>query len=659
MKNKNHNISYRPEIDGLRAIAVLAVIAYHAPEITFHNFSLFKGGYLGVDIFFVISGYLITSIISKEIKETGNFSFKNFYQRRIRRIIPVLFALILVTYFFSIFFLLPSNLVDFSKSSLSTLGFSSNFYFYFLNLDYSQFSGLKKPLLHTWSLSIEEQFYIFYPVLLILLIKQFQKNLTLIFWFIFLTSFFIASIQTEVDQILSFYSLHSRIWEFSIGALASIYFNKKIFNFSNFTKNIITLSGVSLIIASLLLIDHNYKHPSYYTLIPVIGTFLIIIFSSKTSFVTKILSSKIFVWIGLISYSLYMWHYPIFAYADLIQFLEGDIFNKSILTIITFIALIFLISIFSYFFIEKPFRNKSFSFNKVSAILAGILILNIGLNFYSIKLNGEIYSENVKLETIKKNTMVDEDCKFFSNKKDSFFLSDSQNKRFSNCKEKYKKFVLIIGDSHAGNIFNAISKSADHQFILGLIKDGCRPTRYKECQFEGAKAFISKEIKHIKEIIITQKGSFFLTNTGNPNNENFTLARKLPILKNEIQETVNYLKTVNKIFPVIFIGPHIEPNITLSRKNIKTLLGGELNQFEKNLNLDLIKVDEYLEKIMNDNDIRYISKINQLKFNFKKDYIVQNKITFSDVGHWSDFGEYYFGNKLIENEYLRDLRKGE
>ena len=164
MKNKNHNISYRPEIDGLRAIAVLAVIAYHAPEITFHNFSLFKGGYLGVDIFFVISGY-ITSIISKEIKETGNFSFKNFYQRRIRRIIPVLFALILVTYFFSIFFLLPSNLVDFSKSSLSTLGFSSNFYFYFLNLDYSQFSGLKKPLLHTWSLSIEEQFYIFYPLL--------------------------------------------------------------------------------------------------------------------------------------------------------------------------------------------------------------------------------------------------------------------------------------------------------------------------------------------------------------------------------------------------------------------------------------------------------------------------------------------------------------
>jgi len=158
-------INYKPEIDGLRAIAVGAVILYHA-EIIINGNSLFKGGFVGVDIFFVISGYLITFIILKELINTQSFSFKHFYEKRIRRVIPVLLFIILASIPIAWICLTPINLIDFAKSILFSLGFTSNLYFYFSGQEYGALSGLFKPLLHTWSLSIEEQFYIIFPLII-------------------------------------------------------------------------------------------------------------------------------------------------------------------------------------------------------------------------------------------------------------------------------------------------------------------------------------------------------------------------------------------------------------------------------------------------------------------------------------------------------------
>ena len=155
-------IEYKPEIDGLRAIAVVAVILYHA-KINLFSYQLFEGGFIGVDIFFVISGYLITSIILKEMILTNSFSFSDFYIRRIRRILPVLLFIMLVSLPFAWIYLLPSTLIDFSKSLLYSLGFSSNFYFHYSGQIYGAESGLLKPFLHTWSLSVEEQYYILFP----------------------------------------------------------------------------------------------------------------------------------------------------------------------------------------------------------------------------------------------------------------------------------------------------------------------------------------------------------------------------------------------------------------------------------------------------------------------------------------------------------------
>ena len=183
-------LTYRPEIDGLRAIAVGAVILYHA-QITILGHQPFKGGFIGVDIFFVISGYLITSIILKELLTTSTFSFKYFYERRIRRILPVLLFVMLVSLPIAWIYLLPSNLLEFSKSILYSLGFSSNFYFHYSGLEYSV-EELQHPFLHTWSLSVEEQYYILFPIVLLITFKYFKKYLIHILIFSFIISLGLA-----------------------------------------------------------------------------------------------------------------------------------------------------------------------------------------------------------------------------------------------------------------------------------------------------------------------------------------------------------------------------------------------------------------------------------------------------------------------------------
>ena len=172
-------INYRPEIDGLRAISVLAVIFYHA-DFSLFGHALFQGGFIGVDIFFVISGYLITSLILKEINHTNQFSFKNFYERRIRRILPVLLAIIIISSIVSYFILMPYSLIDYGKSILSVILFSSNIYFWITGSKYGAESEFTKPMLHTWSLSIEEEFYILFPIFFIILIKFYKKRNKLI-----------------------------------------------------------------------------------------------------------------------------------------------------------------------------------------------------------------------------------------------------------------------------------------------------------------------------------------------------------------------------------------------------------------------------------------------------------------------------------------------
>ncbi len=413
---------YRPEIDGVRAIAVIAVILYHA-QISIFGHQPFKGGFIGVDIFFVISGYLITSIILKELFISNTLSFKRFFERRARRILPVLLTVMLFSIPFAWILLIPSSLIDFCKSIIFSLGFSSNFYFWYSGQQYGAESGLLKPFLHTWSLSVEEQFYILFPIIILITFRYFKKYLIHILILGFVLSLGLADRFSSNHPSFNFYVLPTRAWELLSGSVMAYFEIKKGYRCKKTKLNsILPFIGILLIGHSILFFNNeDMRHPSLYTLSPIIGTCLIIWYSNKDEIITKILSLKIFVGVGLISYSLYLWHYPIFAFAREINLFDGYILHKFF-----FIFVAFLLSIFSFYFIEKPFRDRGIQFKKILTILLLTIIFLISFNYYGI------FSEGA-LSRLPKD-MPQEKLRL----KDANFFQ----------KENTQKIVLI-GDSHA------------------------------------------------------------------------------------------------------------------------------------------------------------------------------------------------------------------
>ena len=428
--------TYRPEIDGLRSLAVISVILYHAQIIIF-DFQPFKGGFIGVDIFFVISGYLITSIILKEIIEKGNFSFKNFYERRARRILPVLLFIMLVAIPFSWIYLYPSDLVNFSKSILYSLGFGSNFYFHYSGLEYGSPEGLLKPFLHTWSLSVEEQYYLLFPVVLFCVFRYYKK-----YFFYFLLSSFVISLLladwgSKNYPSSTFYFLHTRIWELICGSLIAYYEIKQGHrNKNKILSQALPILGLSLIISSIFFFDNKTFHPSFYTLIPVTGVTLILWYTDTFDIVSKILSYKLLVGIGLISYSLYLWHYPIFSFAKNLEFFFDNHLGKLILIIISFI-----LSIFTYYLIEQPARK-----NKSTKKVFSIMILSTCIIFIytvtTILMDG--FLNRVKVKNYQKKHTFE-------------YLTQNDKPCFNRTENlcefgTHEKKIILLGDSHMGSL---------------------------------------------------------------------------------------------------------------------------------------------------------------------------------------------------------------
>ena len=369
---------YRPEVNGLRGIAVLGAVFYHA-EIILGNFRIFPGGFLGVDVFIVISGYLMTAIISKEYKATNTFSFKNYYKRRIRRLLPALLVVIFFTSIASYFILLPSLFEDFIKSVLASIFFFSNFFFHYSGQAYGAQVLSEIPLLHTWSLSLEEQFYIVYPTILLGLFIYLKKRIEIILIIGIILSVIFASIITVNHQSFNYYMLPSRAWEFLFGALLGVKLDQINSNENKKTKQFLALIGFIVLLLSFALFDDSNFHPSYLTLIPVTATYLIIQNTSEDSLINKVLSIPALIFIGLISYSFYLWHHPIFSFAKILDIGQESILIK---TLIIFISI--LLGFITYKFIEKPFRNegeKVFNLGKISSLGLGIVIIIITLNF--------------------------------------------------------------------------------------------------------------------------------------------------------------------------------------------------------------------------------------------------------------------------------------
>ncbi|ORU94337.1 MAG: hypothetical protein A6F70_08340 [Cycloclasticus sp. symbiont of Bathymodiolus heckerae] len=258
---------YRPEIDGLRTIAVLSVIIYHA-NIELFSGQLFKGGFFGVDIFFVISGFLITSLITNELSQTGKFSIKKFYERRARRLLPALLIVMLFTLPFAWWNLLPNQLVDFSKSQVTSLLFSSNIYWNSSLEEYGAEAGLLKPFLHTWSLAVEEQYYIVFPFMLIAIYRWHKTHIVALLTLGLLLSLLFADWFSPLNPSFSFYMLPSRFWELLAGGLLAsiLYFHPQKNNDALLNKCMPAL-GFCFIAYSIVFMELNSNHPGFITLI--------------------------------------------------------------------------------------------------------------------------------------------------------------------------------------------------------------------------------------------------------------------------------------------------------------------------------------------------------------------------------------------------------
>ncbi|CAA6804837.1 MAG: O-antigen acetylase [uncultured Thiotrichaceae bacterium] len=362
-------LQYRKEIDGLRALAVLPVILFHA------GFSFMSGGFVGVDIFFVISGYLITSLIVAEI-DKGTFSLVNFYERRARRILPALFLVILACLPFAWVYLLPHEMVDFGQGVVAVTVFASNILFW-KDSDYFSPDAELLPLLHTWSLAVEEQYYVFFPLLL-MLAWRFGKS-----WFVPMLLVLIAAISLalsewlwRVDSAANFYLLPTRAWELMLGALAGLYLRSSHISI-RWLREIGSLIGLIMIGLAIVLLDDSMPFPSLYALLPTLGAVFIILCADAETVVGRLLSLPIFVGVGLISYSAYLWHQPIFAFARIYGMDEPNIGIW-----VGLIALALLLAWGSWCWVEKPFRDRSrFSRGQIFTLagIGSVFLIGIGM----------------------------------------------------------------------------------------------------------------------------------------------------------------------------------------------------------------------------------------------------------------------------------------
>ena len=620
--------TYRPEIDGLRAIAVGAVILYHA-QINIFGHQPFKGGFIGVDIFFVISGYLITSIILKELLTTGLFSFKHFYERRVRRILPALLFVMFVSFPFAWMYLLPSSFIDFSKSILYSLGFSSNFYFHYSGQVYGALDGLFVPFLHTWSLSVEEQYYILFPIVLLITFKYFRKYLINIIILGFVISLGLAEWTSRNYPSISFYFIQTRMWELLAGSILAYFEITKGHRSQNRTLNLILpFIGLIFIGHSILFFNDRIFHPSFFTLLPIIGACLIIWFSNQDELITKILSSKLFVGIGLISYSLYLWHYPIFAFIKISGLVSGSIIGKLIL-----IPVIIFLSILSYLFIERPFRNKKLSFNRILMLLGIMFIIIIIFNIKIIKENGF----ESRFESLKKiNQNYNPDNIYLGKTR---MISSQQNLNDFDIKDFN---IVIIGDSHGGDLFNALNLNRNLFYDMKFYFIG----NFLSDKLDDDISNNEKFLKQANAIIISYRWDDFKFNLLEES------IRKIRDLNQKIFITsrTNEYKVPSKLYTLLDYEILFNKDKNIDYFGLKNLY------FKNRIISSNSNINQKLKKFSSENNLSYLNKENYMCDlpNKECDYVDKDghKI-FYDYGHYTEYGARYFGKKIYKINWLK------
>jgi peptidoglycan/LPS O-acetylase OafA/YrhL len=503
---------------------VLPVILFHA------GFSVFSGGFVGVDVFFVISGYLITSILISEM-ENGNFSILKFYERRARRILPALFVVMLACIPFAWMWMLPEQFKDFSESIVAVIFFVSNILFW---REEGYFAGPAelKPLLHTWSLAVEEQYYLLFPIFLLLFWRLGRNWLLAIIILLALGSLALSEWGWRNAPSPNFYLAPTRAWELLAGSICAFLTNGR----EQRSSNLLSLTGLALILFSIFQYDEYTPFPSVYALAPVGGSALIILFAGRRTLVARLLSTAPFVGIGLISYSAYLWHQPLFAFARLRSLTEPSVMLMAGLALAS-LALAWV----TWLFIETPFRKKPFvllSGKRALFATSGVT----GIAFVCFGLSG-ILADGFK-GRINENAMRYDEAvlgsPFASFPPDGCAFETRMNFKppqhpIQKCAERNASElidVMLIGDSHATMISGVLGPEL-RQKNIGYYKYrllACPPlpglVRYEgkvksgiPCGAMNEDAFNYARDANISTIVLFGRFPFYLSGQGFDNGE--------------------------------------------------------------------------------------------------------------------------------------------
>ncbi len=466
--NAAAHAKYRPDIDGLRAAAVLPVLFFHL------GIGLAPGGFVGVDIFFVISGYLITGLISAEMHE-GTYSITKFYVRRARRIFPALFFMCAVTALLVLLFCLPSDARRFSNALAAATLFGSNIYFY-LTADYFAAAAETQPLLHTWSLAVEEQFYIFFPLFLLLVRRYFGRRERLVMVALALASLALSIWLVRTDKAAAFYLLHSRAWELLLGGLLALGVFPAVR--SRMLAGGLGLVGLALIAGSVLFYRESMPFPGLAALAPCVGAALLIHTGKDASLLTaQALSLGPVRFIGLISYSLYLWHWPVAVISRYAAFWYGwdpDLKAHKLAVL----ALSFAAAVLSWHFVERPFRQRPYRLGSaavlsasgatMAALVAAALVVQpLSQRFWQLPES----AQRVLATLDYRPANAKRSCFLNPKTNDLRFFDQANCLAVSNTKENW----LLIGDSHAADLWTGLSEVNPEINLMQGTGSGCKP----------------------------------------------------------------------------------------------------------------------------------------------------------------------------------------
>lgn len=454
--------TYRTDIDGLRAIAVISVILFHLGYLT--------NGYLGVDIFFVISGYLITGIVYNEVEE-NKFSILKFYERRIRRIFPLVLFTTFIALVLGLIFMLPDDLENLCQSVIASNFSANNILMKFTSADYWAIKNDYKPLMHTWSLGIEEQFYLLYPVIFFFLKGNKKKYILPILIFLTILSFILFLISNDSSS--KFYFLQFRFFELSVGGVCAIYYNKRLPS-HNFPKSNYILLILLILLLSILYLNF-IKNNDIKIIITTILTASILVLGGlhfeNNSLYKNLLSNKLFVSIGKISFSLYMWHHIVFAFSRYFLIYEITLNYAIFLSVI-----VVLLSIITYFFIENYFRDRKKIKTKPFLIIVTFTFIVINSISFYVYMIGGIIKNVPELGIYKSNNKLTQ-LNFFSSQ-NNIHIQYNENVRTMNkpFTSSNKTKILVIGDSFARDFANILlessfSKSVEISYITSPTLD--------------------------------------------------------------------------------------------------------------------------------------------------------------------------------------------